>query len=147
MRRCIVLVLTKLTLCENYQATSIYRVLHRRWSLKAPKANFPFLTPAMDESSRNSYPQLSVRDWRSHGYIDHDETKSYHPLASSIHPIFSFLRTKPKPGSIDQSFQRWGTLAAEEYQSLKPVLCLASLMLVSPASLRFFHSIMYGPRR
>jgi hypothetical protein len=101
----------------------------------------------MDERSRDAYPQISVSTWKLHGYLDQGESRSCTSLTSSIHPIFGFLMTTMKPYGKIESLPRWGSLTIEEYECLEPMLRLASLLLLSPASLRFYHSIIYTTRR
>lgn len=97
-----------------------------------------------------AYAGLSETIWNEYGYDDKLGPTS---LVEGIHPLFSFDTTKLISGDdpSKKTREKWSRtsvpLERDQYALLEPTLRLASKMILSPGSLRFLYTVMYGTRR
>lgn len=111
----------------------------------------------MDPHSRTAHTgnHINPQTWRDYGYSWTGPLNNEIGLTNEIHPLFSYHSPVPtqkdpdgaarpkwkhcyvEEGPDGESQQRVQELSLEEYQVLEPVLRLASVILLSPASVRF----------
>ena len=98
----------------------------------------------VEESGRESYPDLEDGDWEALGYVGiPDERLPNLYLENPIHDLFEYT----VPG---RAMPIWQDLSPGQYRVIRemlyPVFQLATKFLLSPASLDWFYYLIYAPR-
>ena len=97
----------------------------------------------MDSATRDEYPSVLETDWLKLGYppIRESPTRDLHPLFRRIYLSRPSGEEQIKPQYMSEQED------AEMCAVMRPILQLASNMLVTPKSLDFLYQVAFSPRK
>ncbi len=99
----------------------------------------------MDFMTRDRHPSVRAEEWEQLGHVS-PASRIKVPLTTVIHLIFYLGDQKrPQNNKHSWSFERQQS-KVRVLSVIEPVLPLATAIIMSPANLRYFYSILYGPR-
>lgn len=102
----------------------------------------------MDEVMRDDFYAITQDDWTNYGYVGFVPDGAR--LENEIHPILDYDTSTLAHGAAGSKRVKWKLanleLGQTNYDVLKPMLRLASVMLTSPMSLRFLYYVISAPR-